>query len=89
MNDLHHFDAIIVGTGQAGRALPKRLADAELSVAVIERHLFGDTCVNTADAMSAKAPYPVLERTMHIHPTVSELMPTLLGELRPSRLARH
>jgi hypothetical protein len=31
--------------------------------------------------MYAKAPYTVLQRAMHIHPTVSELIPTLLGEL--------
>jgi hypothetical protein len=33
--------------------------------------------------MYAKAPYTVLQRAMHIHPTVSELLPTILGELRP------
>ena len=31
----------------------------------------------------AKAPYTVLRRAMHIHPTVSELIPTMLGELKP------
>ncbi|HKE42094.1 MAG TPA: FAD-containing oxidoreductase [Casimicrobiaceae bacterium] len=35
------------------------------------------------DIMSAGAPYTVLQRTMHIHPTVSELVPTLLGDLKP------
>ncbi|MGG5819670.1 FAD-containing oxidoreductase [Falsiroseomonas sp. HW251] len=34
------------------------------------------------DVMSARAPYTAIERTMHIHPTVSELIPTMLGELR-------
>ena len=33
--------------------------------------------------MSAKAPYTRLQRTMHIHPTVSELIPTMLGEMKP------
>jgi len=33
--------------------------------------------------MSAKAPYDILARTMHIHPTVSELLPTLLQEMKP------
>jgi uncharacterized membrane protein YecN with MAPEG domain len=33
--------------------------------------------------MYAKTPYTVLQRAMHIHPTVSELIPTILGELRP------
>jgi pyruvate/2-oxoglutarate dehydrogenase complex dihydrolipoamide dehydrogenase (E3) component len=35
------------------------------------------------DVMYAKAPYTVLQRAVHIHPTVSELIPTLLGELAP------
>jgi len=35
------------------------------------------------DVMYAKAPYTVLKRAMHIHPTVSELIPTTLGELKP------
>jgi pyruvate/2-oxoglutarate dehydrogenase complex dihydrolipoamide dehydrogenase (E3) component len=35
------------------------------------------------DLMYAKAPYTVLQRTMPIHPTVSELLPTLLGDLQP------
>jgi len=42
-----HFDAIIVGTGQAGLPLAGRLAAAGQSVALIERHLIGGTCVNT------------------------------------------
>jgi len=33
------------------------------------------------DVMSAKAPYTTLARTMHIHPTVSELVPTVLQEM--------
>ena len=33
--------------------------------------------------MYASAPYAVIQRTMHIHPTVSELIPTLLGDLKP------
>jgi pyruvate/2-oxoglutarate dehydrogenase complex dihydrolipoamide dehydrogenase (E3) component len=35
------------------------------------------------DLMYAKAPYTVLQHAMHIHPTVSELIPTMLAELRP------
>jgi len=35
------------------------------------------------DVMSAKAPYTTLSRTMHIHPTVSELIPTMLQEMSP------
>ena len=36
------------------------------------------------DLMYAKAPYTVMQRAMHIHPTVSELLPTILGELKPA-----
>ncbi len=41
------FDAIIIGTGQAGPALAARLAGAGMKLAVIERARFGGTCVNT------------------------------------------
>jgi pyruvate/2-oxoglutarate dehydrogenase complex dihydrolipoamide dehydrogenase (E3) component len=42
-----HFDAIIIGAGQAGPPLAGRLTAVGMSVALIERHLFGGTCVNT------------------------------------------
>ena len=41
------FDAIVIGTGQAGPALAARLSGAGMKVAVIERNRFGGTCVNT------------------------------------------
>jgi len=41
------FDAIVIGTGQAGPPLAGRLTRAGMKVAVIERKLFGGTCVNT------------------------------------------
>jgi pyruvate/2-oxoglutarate dehydrogenase complex dihydrolipoamide dehydrogenase (E3) component len=41
------FDAIIIGAGQAGPPLAGRLTAAGMSVVLIERHLFGGTCVNT------------------------------------------
>lgn len=41
------FDAIIIGTGQAGPSLANRLTESGMRVAVIERHKFGGTCVNT------------------------------------------
>ena len=43
----HVYDAIIIGTGQAGPSLANRLTRAGMSVAIIERKLFGGTCVNT------------------------------------------
>jgi pyruvate/2-oxoglutarate dehydrogenase complex dihydrolipoamide dehydrogenase (E3) component len=44
----------------------------------------GDEVVHILlDIMYAKAPYTVIQRAMHIHPTVAELIPTLLGDLEP------
>jgi pyruvate/2-oxoglutarate dehydrogenase complex dihydrolipoamide dehydrogenase (E3) component len=43
----------------------------------------GDEAVHCVlDTMSAKAPYTTLRDTVHIHPTVAELIPTILGELK-------
>src|SRR6201992_498749 len=42
-----NYDAIIIGTGQAGPFLAQRLATAGMKGAIIERKLFGGTCVNT------------------------------------------
>jgi pyruvate/2-oxoglutarate dehydrogenase complex dihydrolipoamide dehydrogenase (E3) component len=41
------YDAIIIGTGQAGPALARRLVGSGMKVAIIERGRFGGTCVNT------------------------------------------
>ena len=57
------YDAIVIGTGQAGPSLTARLAEEGLRTAVIERKLFGGTCVNTgctptkAMVASARAAY--------------------------------
>src|SRR6185437_6789930 len=40
------YDAIVIGTGQAGPSLAVRLAETGLKVAIIERKRFGGTCVN-------------------------------------------
>ncbi len=46
--------------------------------------LNGDEAIHgLLDLMYAKAPYTTLQRAVHIHPTVSELIPTMLGELKP------
>ena len=46
----------------------------------------GDEAIHSIlDAMYAGAPYNVLQRAVHIHPTVSEFIPTLLGQLKPLR----
>ena len=44
---MKRFDAIIIGAGQAGPPLTRRLAAAGQTVAIVERKLFGGTCVNT------------------------------------------
>ena len=43
---MKNYDAIVIGTGQAGPALAARFAGAGMTVAVIERAKFGGTCVN-------------------------------------------
>jgi pyruvate/2-oxoglutarate dehydrogenase complex dihydrolipoamide dehydrogenase (E3) component len=44
----------------------------------------GDEAIHCVlDTMYAKAPYTVLQRAMHIHPTVAEFIPTILGDLAP------
>ncbi len=43
---MEHFDAIVIGAGQAGPALATKLAGSGMSVAVVERKYVGGTCVN-------------------------------------------
>lgn len=44
----------------------------------------GDEIIHSIlDVMYAKVPYTVISRAMHIHPTVTELIPTMLQELKP------
>jgi pyruvate/2-oxoglutarate dehydrogenase complex dihydrolipoamide dehydrogenase (E3) component len=64
----------------------KVLVDAEsqrvMGAAILGLH--GDEVVHgLLDTMLAQQPYTVLSRAMHIHPTVSELLPTLLQQLKP------
>ena len=64
----------------------KVLVDAEtqqiLGAAILG--IEGDEVIHSLlDIMYAKAPYTVIQRAMHIHPTVTELIPTLLGDLQP------
>ena len=64
----------------------KILVDAQTKQ-ILGASLLGIECdeiIHTIlDVMYAKAPYTVIQRAMHIHPTVSELLPTMLGELKP------
>lgn len=69
------------------RGLMKVVVDAEtrriLGAAILGTG--GDEAIHgVLDIMNAGVPYEVLERAVPIHPTVSELIPTLLGELRPA-----
>ncbi len=79
---------------QVGRAVEKNetqgfmkiLVDAEteeiLGATILG--VGGDEVIHSIlDIMYAKAPYTVIQRAMHIHPTVSELIPTMLSELKP------
>jgi pyruvate/2-oxoglutarate dehydrogenase complex dihydrolipoamide dehydrogenase (E3) component len=64
----------------------KILIDAEtkkiLGAAILG--IGGDEIVHSVlDVMYAGAPYTVIQRAMHIHPTVTELIPTMLGDLQP------
>src|SRR5580658_3496073 len=44
----------------------------------------GDEAIHSIlDVMYAKAPYTVIQRAVNIHPTVCELIPTMLGDLKP------
>jgi pyruvate/2-oxoglutarate dehydrogenase complex dihydrolipoamide dehydrogenase (E3) component len=64
----------------------KVLVDAR-SKQILGASLLGTGCDEVVhgilDVMYAEAPYTLLQRTMGIHPTVSELVPTLLGDLQP------
>ncbi len=79
---------------RVGRAVEKGESQGFMNVLVDadSKEILGATILGTGgdeaihcvlDIMYARAPYTVLKRAMHIHPTVSELIPTILGELQP------
>lgn len=79
---------------RVGRALEKGETKGFMKIAVDadSKEILGAAILGTGgdeavhcilDMMYAKAPYTLMQRAMHIHPTVSELIPTLLGELKP------
>ncbi len=64
----------------------KILIDAEtkriLGAAILG--IGGDEIIHSLlDVMYADAPYSVIQRAVHIHPTVTELLPSMLGDLKP------
>lgn len=74
------FDAIIIGTGQAGPSLAARLASEGQQVAIIEKSLFGGTCVNNGciptKALVASA------RTAHVARRAQEFGVNIGGEVQ-------
>ena len=79
---------------RVGRAVEKGESQGFMKVLVDadSKEILGATILGTGgdevihsvlDMMYARAPYTVLQRAMHIHPTVCELIPTMLGDLRP------
>lgn len=64
----------------------KVLIDAETSriMGATILGIGGDEVIQSIlDVMYADAPYTVIQRAVHIHPTVTELIPTMLGEIEP------
>jgi pyruvate/2-oxoglutarate dehydrogenase complex dihydrolipoamide dehydrogenase (E3) component len=79
---------------RVGRAVEKGETQGFMKVLVDgdSREILGAAILGTGgdevihcilDLMYARAPYTVMQRAMHIHPTVSELIPTMLADLQP------
>jgi pyruvate/2-oxoglutarate dehydrogenase complex dihydrolipoamide dehydrogenase (E3) component len=79
---------------RVGRAVEKGESQGFMKVLVDadSKEILGATVLGTGgdevihcvlDMMYARAPYTVMQRAMQIHPTVSELISTVLGELHP------
>ena len=59
-------------------------ADSKLILGAAVLGINGDEIVHSIlDIMYAKVPYTVIQRAVHAHPTVTELIPTMLAELKP------
>jgi Pyridine nucleotide-disulphide oxidoreductase, dimerisation domain len=81
--DVTDYPHHIVQRGERRMVFSSPPVDAE----ILGASLLGTECDEVIhsilDVMYAKAPYTVIQRAMHIHPTVTELIPTMLGELKP------
>jgi pyruvate/2-oxoglutarate dehydrogenase complex dihydrolipoamide dehydrogenase (E3) component len=89
--------AALIGTRpmtKVGRAVEKGETEGFMKVLVDAetRQILGASILGTSgdeaihcilDIMYARAPYTTLQRAVHIHPTVCELIPTVLGDLKP------
>ena len=80
--------------GRVGRAIERGETEGFMRILVDRdsKHIVGASLLGLnadeviheiLDLMYAKAPYTTLQRAMHIHPTVSEYLPTMLGSLTP------
>ena len=79
---------------KVGRAVEKGETAGFMKILVdaATKHILGASILGTGgdeaihcilDVMYARAPYTMLQRAVHIHPTVSELIPTVLEDLKP------
>jgi len=75
-----HFDAVVIGTGQGGSPLAVRLAQSGRRTAVIERHLFGGTCVNVG--CTPTKTYVASARAAHVVRHAADYGVIVGGEMR-------
>jgi len=75
-----HFDAVVIGTGQGGAPLAVRLAQSGKRTAVIERHLFGGTCVNVG--CTPTKTYVASARAAHVARTAAKYGVDIGGEIK-------
>ncbi|SAL22469.1 FAD-containing oxidoreductase [Caballeronia humi] len=75
-----HFDAVVIGTGQGGSPLAVRLAQSGRKTAVIERHLFGGTCVNVG--CTPTKTYVASARAAHVARHAAEYGVMIGGDVR-------
>ncbi len=75
-----HFDAIVIGTGQGGGPLAVKLAESGRRTAVIERHLFGGTCVNVG--CTPTKTYVASARAAHVARHAGDFGVIVEGEVR-------
>jgi pyruvate/2-oxoglutarate dehydrogenase complex dihydrolipoamide dehydrogenase (E3) component len=75
-----HFDAIVIGTGQGGGPLAVKLAGSGRRTAVIERHLFGGTCVNVG--CTPTKTYVASARAAHVARHAGDYGVIVEGEVR-------
>ena len=68
---MKHYDAIVIGSGQGGTPLAKKLAKKGLKTAIIERRYIGGTCIN--DGCTPTKTMVASARMMHLAKQSKEL----------------